>query len=223
MNINNWLKFFNVRSNPIDLKAGTEYDIKLVPFQHIATDQVRKFHWERRDCFFPDEQACCIVTHIQFCIQLKKPKFQEEDSMFKTYSLKGCQFECKLTNTFKSVGCIPWDYPIPPSLGHEGNIPICNSSVKQGEPEFIIFQHPETSSRSPVPNPNFVPPTPSSLARFNDYMDSKKSVENCGHCIADCEQEVRFETQVSITYKMITPKCPSMSSTNIGFKVKPQS
>ena len=100
-----------MRSNPIDLKAGTEYDIKLVPFQHIATDQVRKFHWERRDCFFPDEQACCIVTHIQFCIQLKKPKFQEEDSMFKTYSLKGCQFECKLTNTFKSDDTLHFSVP----------------------------------------------------------------------------------------------------------------
>ena len=95
--------------------------------------------------------------------------------MFKNYSLKGCQFECKLTNTFKSVGCIPWDYPIPPSLGDGESIPICNASVRQGDM--------------------------SSLAEFNHYMDDAKSVENCGQCLPDCEQDVRFETQVSITYK----------------------
>ena len=95
--------------------------------------------------------------------------------MFKSYSLKGCQFECKLINSYQSVGCIPWDYPKPPSLGDEGSIPICNSKPPQGGKI-----------------------ADSTLARFNDYMDSKESGDNCD-CPADCYQEVRFETQVSIS------------------------
>ena len=90
--------------------------------------------------------------------------------MLKTYSLKGCQFECRLKNTYQSVGCIPWDYPIPPSLGEEQDIPMCNSRFNK------------TISDS-------------SLTRFNHFMDSKESGKDC-NCLADCEQEVRFETQV---------------------------
>ena len=91
--------------------------------------------------------------------------------MFKTYSHKGCIFECKLKNTYKSVGCIPWDYPIPPSLGEEKDIAMCNS----------IFN---------------LTIADSSLARFNDFMDNKEAGKDCD-CLPDCEQEVRFETQVS--------------------------
>ena len=62
LNINNWLKFFNVRSNPIDLVAGTAYDIKLVPFQHTATPAVKDMYWKDRKCLFQDEQAWGIIT-----------------------------------------------------------------------------------------------------------------------------------------------------------------
>ena len=80
-------------------------------------------------------------------------------------------------NTFQYVGCIPWDYPIPPSLGDEESIPICNSRIKAGE---VISN--------------------SSLARFNERMNSQESGMDCD-CLADCEQEVRFETQVSFAMK----------------------
>ena len=94
--------------------------------------------------------------------------------MFKTYSHKGCQFECRLKNSFQYVGCIPWDYPVPPSLGDEENIPICDSNIKEGQKS-----------------------ADSSLAMFNNHMDSKESGADC-NCLPDCEQEVRFETQVSL-------------------------
>ena len=64
LNVNNWLKFFNVRSNPIDLNAGTAYDIKLVPFQHTATPAVKDMYWKDRKCLFQDEQACDRITLI---------------------------------------------------------------------------------------------------------------------------------------------------------------
>ena len=91
--------------------------------------------------------------------------------MFQFYKQTKCLFECRLKFAAAEANCIPWDYPIPPSLGDEENIPMCNSSAREG--------------------------AMSSLAEFNHYMDDAKSLESCSQCIPDCEQEVRFETQVS--------------------------
>ena len=91
--------------------------------------------------------------------------------MFNRYSQKGCIFECRLKNTLNHVKCVPWDYPIPPSLINSQNVEMCNSSYKQSET-----------------------PADSKLATFENYMNSKESIENC-NCLPDCEQQV-FETQV---------------------------
>ena len=56
LNVNEWLKYFNVRSNPIDLEAGASYTIKMTPIQYTASPKVRDIHWERRNCLFKDEQ-----------------------------------------------------------------------------------------------------------------------------------------------------------------------
>ena len=105
--------------------------------------------------------------------------------MFKAYSNKGCMFECKLENTYKSVGCIPWDYPIPPSLGKEEDIPMCTSTFSQ------------TSANS-------------SLARFNHFMNNE-AVKTC-NCLPDCEQETRFEAQVDSSPMDIDDLCTVESS-----------
>ena len=119
------MKFFNVRSNPIDLVAGKSYNIKIVPFQHIATPEVRSLFWKSRKCLFNDEPVRQIKSLLNIHFQVKQ--FQKEKSMFKAYSQKGCLFECRLKNTFSYVGCIPWDFPIPPSV--EKEVPICTSKV----------------------------------------------------------------------------------------------
>ena len=99
------------------------------------------------------------------------PQFQELDSMFKNYTHDGCLFECKLKNSFKATGCIPWDYPIPPSVEDQANqIDICNSSLKANEI--------------------------SDLAKFDDYMNSANSTINCS-CWSDCEEE-SFDVQVAL-------------------------
>ena len=95
--------------------------------------------------------------------------------MLNVYSKQGCLFECRLENAFELTGCIPWDYPIPPSLEKEHNyqIKMCNSSKPEDE---NLAQ--------------------SDLAKFDDYMSEEDSVRNCS-CLPDCE-EVVFETQVII-------------------------
>ena len=57
--------------------------------------------------------------------------------MFNAYSHKGCQFECKLTRAFHAVGCIPWDYPVPPSVGE--NVRICNAGPGGNLSDFEGF------------------------------------------------------------------------------------
>ena len=99
--------------------------------------------------------------------------FQEGNSMFNEYSQKGCVFECRVQNTYNNIGCIPWDYPIPPSV-NEKHVEICNSS----------YNSMETNADS-------------KLAAFEKYMNSKESIENC-NCLPDCEQQV-FEAQVSLS------------------------
>ena len=88
--------------------------------------------------------------------------------MFNEYTHKGCIFECRVKNAFNIVKCIPWDYPIPPTLMRSQNIQICNSSR-------------ETNQES-------------ELELFDNYMNSRESIENCD-CMPDCEQQ-SFETQV---------------------------
>ena len=86
--------------------------------------------------------------------------------MFNEYTHKGCLFECRLTKAFQIVGCIPWDYPLPPSIIKDQveEVSICNAS----------------------PGGN--------LTEFETFMDSAESIDGC-ECEPDCD-EVTFEYQV---------------------------
>ena len=89
--------------------------------------------------------------------------------MLTRYSYKGCMFECRLKSAIEAVGvgCVPWDYPIPPSLSLNPSKYFCNSSFAQNG---------------------------STLSLFDDFMNSGKSISNCD-CLADCE-EVVYERKV---------------------------
>ena len=100
--------------------------------------------------------------------------------MFNGYSQKGCIFECRLKYTFSHVKCIPWDYPVPPSLVKSKHVEMCDSSYSSSET-----------------------PADSKLATFENYMNSKESIEDC-NCLPDCEQQV-FETQVSYSQDCTNP------------------
>ena len=93
--------------------------------------------------------------------------------MLRNYTYEGCIFECRLKKAFEAIGCIPWDYPIPPHLEDKGGnqIRMCNSSTEQEE---------STSE--------------SDLAKFEDYMNSANATSNCS-CLSECEEQ-SFKIQV---------------------------
>ena len=51
--------------------------------------------------------------------------------MFKVYTKRGCQFECRLRVAAANASCIPWDYPVPKDL--EG-IEICLTFLNGNNP-----------------------------------------------------------------------------------------
>lgn len=57
LNVNEWFKYFNVRSNPVDLMAGNEYTIEIKPMLHSASSDIRSVEPEKRKCKFEDEGA----------------------------------------------------------------------------------------------------------------------------------------------------------------------
>ena len=57
LNTNEWFKYFNVRSNPVDLVAGNEYIVKIEPTYHSASSEIRSVDPEKRNCKFGDERG----------------------------------------------------------------------------------------------------------------------------------------------------------------------
>ena len=65
LNVNEWLKYFNVRSNPIDMVAGASYTVKMTPIQHTASPGIRDLDRQRRKCQFKDEQEWkCLLCNM---------------------------------------------------------------------------------------------------------------------------------------------------------------
>ena len=97
---------------------------------------------------------------------------QNVKSLFKSYNMKGCQFECRLKYAIKQSKCIPWDYPKP--LDDDGKwdeYEVCQSNSNEEELG------------------------PNGLAAFEDAINSDASLKTCD-CLPNC-QEVTFDTQVS--------------------------
>ena len=64
ISINEWFKYFNVRSNLIDLVAGNEYIVKIKPTQHTASPAIQSVSPEKRYCHFEDERGSTSTLSI---------------------------------------------------------------------------------------------------------------------------------------------------------------
>ena len=53
--INEWLSYFNVRLNHIEITGGQDVIIKLEPVKHVASEIFRELSLDKRKCKFPDE------------------------------------------------------------------------------------------------------------------------------------------------------------------------
>ena len=62
LSINEWLKFFSVRTNPIDLVGGTSYAIKIKPVHHTSSPRIRDISAQGRRCLFPNEKEQGAVS-----------------------------------------------------------------------------------------------------------------------------------------------------------------
>ncbi len=77
--------------------------------------------------------------------------------MFKHYSEKGCQFECRLKYAIGVTNCLPWNYPQPMGLNRT-QLPICTATWN-GE--------------------NFV-------RQFEDALGKIEALKSC-NCLPDCQ------------------------------------
>ncbi len=55
VSINEWLSYYNVRMNLIDVRAGQEVRIKVEPVYHSASDRFKALSLEQRKCRFRHE------------------------------------------------------------------------------------------------------------------------------------------------------------------------
>ena len=98
----------------------------------------------------------------------------DENSIFESYSKKGCIFECSVKFAIEKVGCLPWDFPVS-SAWDDTNLEICYSI--------------NTESQS------F-----NKVAMFYEAMHNDSNLKQC-QCLPDCEQTI-YDTQVSTGGKL---------------------
>ena len=104
--INEYLSYYNVRMNSLDIIAGQDVTIKIKPVHHVASERFKSLDVEKRNCLFHDEG--------------------NRNSMFNSYNFKACQFECRLSYAVGKAGCLPWDYVLPSGIESE-NVTMCVS------------------------------------------------------------------------------------------------
>ena len=98
--------------------------------------------------------------------------FTDELSIFQNYSQSGCIFECSMSFAIDSVGCLPWDFPVPLKWENQ-QLEVCNSSNQA----FTVGQTGK-----------------SNLMRFYEAMNNDTNLKACD-CMADCETTI-YDTQV---------------------------
>ena len=59
--INEWLSYFNVRMEQIEVRAGTEVIIKVEPVHHIVSEEFSILEVEERHCLLPEDKVYYIL------------------------------------------------------------------------------------------------------------------------------------------------------------------
>ena len=94
--------------------------------------------------------------------------FSDDDSIFQMYSQKSCIFECSLNFAIRTVGCLPWDFPIPTKM-KATDILVCHSSNE--------YRYGKNNK----------------LIQFFNAMKNQTILRNCS-CLPDCET-IAYDTQ----------------------------
>ena len=112
---------------------------------------------------------------VRYYVSLKH-RFRNEvptdHSTFRYYTKKACIFECSLEKVLGSVGCVPWDYPLPHGIKSD-TFPTCTS-----------YKDSKTNN---------------SRYAFELAMDDSDTIKACtDSCLPDCE-ETTYEVHVDTT------------------------
>ncbi len=59
--VNEWLSYYNIRMNYIELFGGQEAVVQVQPVQHVATERFRTLDVGRRKCLFPEERMVLSI------------------------------------------------------------------------------------------------------------------------------------------------------------------
>ena len=101
--------------------------------------------------------------------------YVDESSIFQNYSQSGCIFECSIEFAIDTVGCLPWDFPVP--LKWENiQLEVCNSSYGGNGWDTTAMKN--------------------NLVKFHEAMNNDSNLRNCD-CLPDCETTI-YDTQVLI-------------------------
>ena len=75
---------------PIELKANHEYFIEITPIGQITSKEYKALDFQQRKCYTEDEFS--------------------ESSMFKSYTVNNCKYECGIKTAKQKCKCLPWDF-----------------------------------------------------------------------------------------------------------------
>jgi hypothetical protein len=53
---NEWMSYYNVRMNNLELRAGREMIVKVKMVDHVASERIRGLNIDSRNCLFINEQ-----------------------------------------------------------------------------------------------------------------------------------------------------------------------
>ena len=76
--------------------------------------------------------------------------------MFHNYTYEGCIFECRLKKAFKAIGCLPWDYPIPPQLEEEEALSMTQVLTSNISIEHVYAMFPPEVDTALIPTGRLV-------------------------------------------------------------------
>jgi hypothetical protein len=88
----------HTRDDYVEASLGAHTKITATPTRHVTTEAFRKLDLSRRQCRYSNEL-------------LKSHTNGTNCSLFKAYSRKSCEFECRLKASLRACNCTPWNYP----------------------------------------------------------------------------------------------------------------
>ena len=160
-------KFPFVSHSNLIVRPGFENEIKVSAIQVDTLDETRKYHPEKRNCYFPDEYELKVHRHYSrsSCVFECETKFAAE--CLKTCNELDLSSKCNCTSAHMShnklnnsiLSCVPWFFP----TNDQRKEKMCNPWKKK---------------------------------KFLEIMKKQIPKDLCSHCLPDCTT-TKYDTSIS--------------------------